>query len=943
MKSGIALRGGSGHWAHTTIDAMTLDRVLWGDYLDNTTVIEGITFAYGTVADAGAGMSFRNSDLSIINCRVVHCRSTNHGGGMLLQDSSPTIMYCLFDSDTSGVDGGVLYITGGSPYLYDCQFSSNTSSGEGGCAYITNHATPTFEFCTFEYSQAARVGGVIMSDGCAVTATGCGFTNNISDGGGGAIYLDTAPPCSVYYCLFDRNQTNGTGGAIHARDSELAVYGTTFHAHSAYTDGGSFYSHDSDVTIDNSIIAFGPVGQAVQCVGTPPFISCTDIYGNAGGDWVGCIASQLGWRENFSLDPLFCNREGYNLFLRSCSPCINHGSCGQVGVNGNGYCPRTWHVPGDAFSIQAGIDSACAGDTVMVSCGPRLEYNIQLKSGVLLTSATGTPDCATINGDNIDRVFYCVSVDSTAEVRGFTIMRGLATQGAGVTALGSDLRFTNCIFEDSWANGIGGAAMLNLSDMTFTDCEFIINGATTSGGAVYMQSSDPTFRNCTFYSNNCYMGSALYCYASDPIIENTIINKGMSGRAVWCESGSAPFVSCSDIYDNEGGDWIDCLAPQLGLRGNISADPRFCDPFFYDLTLKSTSPCFLSTCGVMGAHGLGCWADEPGIMDISDVGNDQGRQVRLRWVRSNLDAPGDTMVTEYAVFRRQDANLASGGGREDAALEDVALEGATPEYSGMDIPALGAAGWDYVTTVPAFGDSMNQAVVPTLCDSTSGGICWSVFLVRAVTDEPLYYLDSDPDSGYSIDNLAPAPPPGLILASPTELQWEEVPDEDFNYYTVYGSDQPALDGSAVLIGYTIGLTKDVAGHVYYYYHVTATDFSGNEGEESSVNNVFAGVPGIPDTGDIPMAFELGQGRPNPFSTMTVICFDLPENTNARIRIYDTHGRLIRRLTDSSYEAGRHTVTWRGEDDRGDPAAPGVYFVRMEAGAFEDMKKVMLLR
>ena len=356
----------------------------------------------------------------------------------------------------------------------------------------------------------------------------------------------------------------------------------------------------------------------------------------------------------------------------------------------------------------------------------------------------------------------------------------------------------------------------------------------------------------------------------------------------------------------------------------------------YDFHLAPYSPCLTSPCGQMGALGLGvdCYYEPPMIASVTDVGNDQGRQVRLKWRRSIYDVPGNEMdITGYTIFRRQDANLMAAAEDETPVLEAAA-------HAGGDFPVLGAEGWDQIDYVLAYGDSIYQVVVPTLCDSTDAGICWSVFKVRATSSDPFTYFDSDPDSGYSIDNLAPAPPPGLTMTCETELAWEDVPDEDFDYYSVYGSALDALDESATLIGYTIDTVKDITGHVYDYYHVTATDFSGNEGEASSVNNVFAGVPEI---GDMPTAFALRQNRPNPFSTTTVIAFDLPEETNARVTIYDTHGRIIMKLTDTNYDAGRHTVTWRGRDQRGNPVGPGVYFVRMEAGAFRDMKKVMLLR
>ena len=62
----------------------------------------------------------------------------------------------------------------------------------------------------------------------------------------------------------------------------------------------------------------------------------------------------------------------------------------------------TWHIlpdgTGDAPTIAAGLDSASAGDTVEVACGTCFENELGLKSGVTLRSATGQPDCATIDG-----------------------------------------------------------------------------------------------------------------------------------------------------------------------------------------------------------------------------------------------------------------------------------------------------------------------------------------------------------------------------------------------------------------------------------------------------------------------------------------------------------------------------------------------------------------
>jgi hypothetical protein len=724
-------------------------------------------------------------------------------------------------------------------------------------------------------------------------------------------------------------------------------------------------------------------------------------------------------------------------------------------------------VPTEVPTVQVGIDTASAGDTVMVECGAYEEYDILMKSGITLMSETGEYDCVTIDADSLGRVLICNKVDSTASVIGLTLTGGLtgpawlddagagawcdssslafrnchftgnstASNAAGLMCKESALSVTDCVFSDnssaggagffsygapspiltrcdftsntassdaggfysyysspqlyectfagnSALNSVGGVYCVNSSQIILNDCSFTgntcnqyggglmtwassvsltgcaftqntalhsggarIGGGSTvtidscvfagnsatgdAGGGLNADDSNLSVSRCTFYGNDALSsGDGIRLHNSSPNIVNTIIANN-NGDAVYCTGSSNPTLVCSDVYGNSGGDYVYCIEGQDTLNGNFSLDPRFCDPDNEDFRLEAGSPCLVSPCGRVGPFGHGCFGPIPLIEGISDIGNDQGRSVRLTWERSKYDAPGDTIdITGYEIYRRQGDYLRTGDYR-----------GWDVREAGGRIGILKQAGWDYCGTAPAHGESLYQYVAPTLCDSTAQGVCWSVFYIRAATADPFEYFDSYADSGYSVDNLAPSPPPGLVMSSATDLAWEEVPDPDFDYFSVYGSSSPDLDTSAAFIGYTIGTAMDVTGHIYNHYHVTATDFAGNEGEASCVENVHAGA--FPS--DVPAVYALRRNRPNPFGDLTVISFDLPKPGRVRLSIYDARGRLVRVLTDEAWAAGSHTLVWRGENDRGGLSGPGTYFALISVGEFRDSRKVVLMR
>ncbi len=339
------------------------------------------------------------------------------------------------------------------------------------------------------------------------------------------------------------------------------------------------------------------------------------------------------------------------------------------------------------------------------------------------------------------------------------------------------------------------------------------------------------------------------------------------------------------------------------------------------------------------------WAYEiPTVEAIVDLPDDQGRQVSLTWTRSGYDYIGSSdPITFYAVFRRIDDLR---GHPETTGRQDDGRELESPRGVPEDPTRYPPGDWHYVLSVPARCDNEYSVMAPTLVDwDVETGTGYSVFFVRAATDDPSVFFDSPPDSGFSMDNLAPAPPSGFTLdygPDGNHLAWEPNEEEDLDHYRVYRSTDPDFVPSPESLAHATTDTEwidddPMAGQ--YHYLITAVDFAGNESAPSPPETV-TDVDGP----TAPRAFALYQNVPNPFSPTTSIRYDVPaQGGHVTIRLFDVAGRLVRTLVDGPEMPGRKEVRWDGRDERGASVASGVYYCRLEAAGFETTRKMTLLR
>jgi hypothetical protein len=154
-----------------------------------------------------------------------------------------------------------------------------------------------------------------------------------------------------------------------------------------------------------------------------------------------------------------------------------------------------------------------------------------------------------------------------------------------------------------------------------------------------------------------------------------------------------------------------------------------------------------------------------------------------------------------------------------------------------------------------------------------------------------------------------------LTASKDGAQWNVPVTGDNGNFTARDASDPLLEGGSVR-------------YALYY----------NEGGDMQLlrsENV--------DLGNQVLADRLLGAFPNPFNPKTSIAFTLGEAQHVQLAVFDLGGRRVATLADATFGAGQHSVEWNGRSESGEPAASGIYFVRMAAPSGSQLQKVTLVK
>jgi hypothetical protein len=325
---------------------------------------------------------------------------------------------------------------------------------------------------------------------------------------------------------------------------------------------------------------------------------------------------------------------------------------------------------------------------------------------------------------------------------------------------------------------------------------------------------------------------------------------------------------------------------------------------------------------------------EPDIIAVTDIPEDQGLQVRVKWQASFYDPQfGTGKVKEYQLWRKiNDTTFIGSAGSRIKAEGNSYTSSLLNDY------------WEYIATIPALSNRpfLNYSyVAPTLEDNIL-----TTFIIAAIpkTDTQPVEWGSE-GSGFSVDNLSPELINYTVSNSVNgiKLNWNinsAHPDveriEIFKgIYEIFPPVQENRIADLDASEYTY-LDDDLLGGFSYYYIISLTDRSGNRSYSPALSAGY--FTSVEKENNYPKEMSLKQNYPNPFNPSTTIEFSLVSVTNISLRIYDSIGREIRELAGGSYTPGNYKIEFNAAE-----LPSGIYFYTLNAGSFSETRKLILLK
>jgi len=584
------------------------------------------------------------------------------------------------------------------------------------------------------------------------------------------------------------------------------------------------------------------------------------------------------------------------------------------------------NIPGDQATIQAGIDAATNGDTVLVAENTYYE-NINFKSKAITVASLFLIDQDTshisktiIDGsrpshvDTGSVVLFCSSEDSTSILCGFSITGGSGTvnppepmipnegdlkTGGGIACILSGARicynkiYNNSVNHDPMAfgGGISCGGLTNTKTIIIENNEIYGNSVTgqewTKGGGIGLAVSaiiknNKIYNNSVsgdfYHSNFSIAAGGIWCSSvadsnrkvilkGNHIFNNEVISTHRNMYLVWAGgvvvSSSEAVIDSNRIEGNKISSGYASRGAGIFLKGIPDQSIIKNNILIDNQSIK----------GECYGGGLCAWSCSPRLINNIIAGN-------------SASYGGGILVNSNKAYPYIINNT-------------IVNNSATKEGGGICC-------WNSTTTIMNTILWQNSSPLgPQICidNSTNYDVTYSDiqggWAGNGNIDVDPYFTDSEyhlSDSSLCID------------AGNPDAAYNDPEDQNNLGYAL----SPAIGGLQNDLG--------VYGGPYS-------------------NDIIVRIDDEDKKYQIPVNFILYQNYPNPFNPKTVICYQLPINSNVELCIYNILGQRVATLVNKKQPAGTYKINWYATG-----FASGIYFYRLDTDRkFSKTKKLVLLK
>ena len=516
--------------------------------------------------------------------------------------------------------------------------------------------------------------------------------------------------------------------------------------------------------------------------------------------------------------------------------------------------------------------------------------------------------------------------------------------GGGVFCYGGGITMTNVTVtgNQNLGDGQGGGMMLAGTEGTLDSMTITNNTANGShGGGIWTNSSGDdelgwVMTNSFISGNHSDMlGGGITFAWSHPTVINTVISE----NSAWWGGGGISGINSgftldgstvSDNFSYGGGGGIFAFGPLEGvdppvIEGCMITRNETGDSDGGGILLNDDLDAVISRTFVVNNHASG----NVGGIDVT------GTSATI----NNVTVTGNTSDGGGIGITNANVDITNSIVWDNTGIEVWVYSGsATVTYSDIE---GGFGGEGNIDADPLFTDPDNGDY--TLQSPDSPCIDAGTADTDGDGEEDITYAGLAPDIG-AFESILSAPTNFQLVPLDTYviLTWNPILDDNFQYYIIDRSTDPEFATNVVTqyAVYNYFQDNNLEYDIEYFYRLSY--YSSSWSEYSEVLSVTLGWMDI-NANELPITYALHENYPNPFNPVTNISYDLPEEAMVNITIFDMMGRVVKTLVNRTQTAGFKSLQWNATNNSGHPVSAGVYIYSIQAGSFNETRKMILLK